>query len=187
MTSEASSALAEFKRQQQEKEQTSAFEAIDPRKKQLDTSSPNYILDHYKELYASIQRFREEDVANEAEAVERKKNLGPGVCRRASRNYEQRLGPACHPSGLALSHDSGCDRQGRRYCAGHNRRYSRRPSCFAGPPGPPWSFAIAGATAAMTAVNVAKIAGVGFQVWRLHWGRLRRRHCRTSPQAGICV
>lgn len=113
-------------------------------------------------MYAEIQRFREEDVRNEEEATRRKQNL--------DRAYlDARLSTTATMLGQLATLQNSKSREvaaiGKAAAIAQTTIDGIRAvqAALAGPPGPPWSFAIAGVTAAMTAVNVAKIAGVGFQ------------------------
>jgi hypothetical protein len=148
---------AEERRRQQ---MTDAFAAIDPRERE-DPSSSSFVLDHAKEMYAELERLREEDLISEEEAAERKRNL--------DRAY---LDARLEHTGSILGQISQLQNSKNKELAALGKAaaiaqatidgYRAVQAALVGPPGPPWSFAIAGATAAMTAANVARIAGVGF-------------------------
>jgi hypothetical protein len=160
-TPEVQRMIDEFQRQQQVEKMTSAFEAIDPREQEQPGSS-SYMIDHYREMYAEIQRFREEDVHNEEEANRRKQNLDRAL---ADAKLETASGMFGQLAGLQNSHIKEVAAIGKAAAIAQATidGYRAVQAALAGPPGPPWSFAIAGVTAVMTAANVARIAGIGFQ------------------------
>ncbi len=162
ITPEVQSMIDQFKAQQQQGELASAQEGIDQQyggRSQVGDSS--YVLDNHREMYAEIARLREADTISEEEAARRKQNV--------DRAYmDARLGAASQVFGNLASLQSS-----------HNRKIAALGKAAAiaqatidgiaavqaalrGPPGPPWSFAIATSTAVMTAMNVAKMAGIGF-------------------------
>ncbi len=161
MNSDAQSAVDEYKRQQRQQEMTQAFEAIDPQENQR-PGDDSYILDRHREMYAAIEEFRQEDVRNEEAATRRKQNLDNALT-------EARLSTASGMFGqlatLQNSHIREVAAIGKAAAIAQATidGITAVQAALRGPPGPPWSFAIAATTAVMTAANVAKIAGVGFQ------------------------
>lgn len=161
LNDDAQGMVDEYKRQQQQGEYGQAFEAIDPKGKE-DPGSNSYILDHHRELYDELKRLREEDVISEAEAAQRKQNLDRAYLDARLEGTSSMLGQL---SQLQTSKNKEMAALGKAAAIAQATidGYRAVQAALVGPPGPPWSFAIAGVTAAMTAVNVAKIAGVGFQ------------------------
>ena len=140
-------------------EQVSIFQAIDPNERTIDTNS--YILDNHKALYESIDELRQQDLISEEVAAERKKNLDKAVSDARLATTSGMLGQL---AGLQSSSSKKLAALGKAAAIAQATidGYRAVQAALIGPPGPPWSFAIAGVTAAMTAANVAKIAGVGF-------------------------
>lgn len=138
----------------------SAFAAIDPRERQ-DPQSSSYLLDHHREMYAEIARLREEDVISEQEAAIRKQNLDRAYLDARLEGASTVLGQL---SALQSSKNKEVAALGKAAAIAQATidGYRAVQAALAGPPGPPWSFAIAGVTAAMTVANVARISGVGF-------------------------
>lgn len=136
-----------------------AFAAIDPREKTADTNS--FILDNYRDMYAQLDELRQNDLISEEEAQERKKNLDKAL-------GDARLDAASSVFGnLATLQDSHVKEvaaigKAAAIAQATIDGYRAVQAALAGPPGPPWSYAIAASTAVMTAANVARIAGVGF-------------------------
>lgn len=162
LTDDAQSMVDQFKKQQRTGELTSRFEEIDPREKKRQESTTNFILDNYREMYAAIDEFRQQDVANEEEAAERKKNLDTALGQARLQTASDIFGMLATLQG---SHNKTVAAIGKAAAITQATidGIVAVQAALKGPPGPPWSFAIAGATAVMTAVNVAKIAGIGFQ------------------------
>lgn len=150
---------AEARQQVRSDEINKVFQDIDPRELVADTNS--FVLDNYHEMYAEIARLREQDVISEQEAVERKKNL-------ESAHLNARL----EMTGTMLGQLTALQSSNVKELAALGKAaaiaqatidgYRAVQAALVGPPGPPWSFAIAGVAGAMAAANVAKIAGVGF-------------------------
>ena len=161
LTDEAQSMVDEFRKQQQQEKYTQTFEAIDPRQRE-DPTSNSYILDHHKELYAEIDRLRQADVISEEEAANRKQNVDRSYLDARLEATSSILGQL---STLQNSKNKEVAALGKAAAIAQATidGYRAVQAALAGPPGPPWSFAIAGVTAAVTAANVARIAGVGFQ------------------------
>jgi hypothetical protein len=161
LTNEAQTMVDQFKQQQKQEQYGQAMEAIDPREKQK-PGDLSYILDHHKELYAEIDRMRQADVLSEQDAAERKQNLDRAYLDARLDATSNMLGQL---ASLQSSHSRTVAAIGKAAAMAQATidGYRAVQAALAGPPGPPWSFAIAGVTAAMTAVNVARIAGVGFQ------------------------
>lgn len=160
LTPEAQGMVDEFKRQQKQNDYQSAFESMDPREREDPTSS-SYLLDHQKELYDEIQRLREQDVINEEEANRRKQNLDRATLDARLEATSSVLGQI---SSLQTSKNKELAALGKAAAIAQATidGYRAVQAALVGPPGPPWSFAIAGVTGAMAAANVAKIAGIGF-------------------------
>lgn len=161
LRSDVQDMLDRFREQQERERMASAFESIDPAERESPGSS-SYILDHHREMYAEIQRLREQDVINETEAARRKQNLDRAVMDARLEHTSSILGQI---SQLQNSSNREVAALGKAAAIAQATidGYRAVQAALAGPPGPPWSFAIAGVTAAMTAANVAKIAGIGFQ------------------------
>jgi hypothetical protein len=162
LTDEAQSMVDEYKRQQKQGDFAQAFESIDP-KSQERPGDNSYILDNYKAMYEEIARLREEDVLSEGEAAERKKNL--------DRAY---LDARLEYTGTILGNLTVLQQSKNKEIAAIGKAaaiaqatidgISAVQAALKGPPGPPWSFAIAATTGIAAAANVAKIAGIGFTV-----------------------
>ncbi len=161
LTPEAQAMVDEFRNQQQQGQYGTAMESMDQQfGGRDDPSNSSYVLDHHRELYAEIERLRQADVVSEEEAARRKTTV--------DRAYlDARLGAASQILGQLSSLQSSENRKvaavGKAAAIAQTTIDGIRAvqAAIAGPPGPPWSFAIAGVTAAMTAANVAKIAGMG--------------------------
>lgn len=153
--------LAAFREQQRREELSTAQQAIDPAELQNPRGFA-FVLDNYEEMYGEIERMRQENLISEEEAIRRKENL-----ERA--HLDSRL----EYTGSILGQLSKLQQSKNREIAAFGKAaaiaqatidgYRAVQAALVGPPGPPWSFAIAGVTGAMAAANVAKIAGVGFQ------------------------
>lgn len=162
LTPEAQTMVDEFQRQQRERETTAAFEAIDPREHERQSpGSTSYILDHYRDMYAEIQRFREEDVRNEEEASRRKQILDQALTTARLTTASSMFGQLAALQNSSIREVAAIGKAAAIAQATIDGINAVQ-AALKGPPGPPWSFAIAGVTAAMTAANVAKIAGIGF-------------------------
>lgn len=160
-TDEVRGMIDEFRRQQQQDRMQRAIGATDPREHE-DVTSGSFILDHHREMYAEIQRLREQDVINEEEANRRKENLDRAYTGARLEAMSSLFGQL---SSLQNSENRKVAAIGKAAAIAQATidGYRAVQAALAGPPGPPWSFAIAGVTGAMTAMNVARIAGVGFQ------------------------
>jgi len=112
-------------------------------------------------MYEELERLRQTDVISEEVAAERKKNL--------DRAY---LDARLEHTGTILGNIASLQTSKNRELAAIGKAaaiaqatidgYRAVQAALVGPPGPPWSYAIAAITAVMTATNIAKIAGVGF-------------------------
>lgn len=162
LTDQAQGMVDEYKRQKVQTEHTQAFQAIDPKQKYQNPNDSSYLLDNHKKLYADIAKLRDGDTEHEAEAAEKKKNLDYAYRDAKLSTTSAMLGQL---AGLQSSHNRTVAAFGKAAAVGQATidGYRAVQAALIGPPGPPWSFAIAGVTAAMTAANVAKIAGIGFQ------------------------
>jgi hypothetical protein len=162
LNDEAQGMVDTFKKQQRSGEITSRFEEIDPREQKRQSSTNDFILDNYKEMYKAIDEFRQQDVANEEEATERKKNLDTALGTARLEAASKVFGML---AGLQTSHNRTVAAIGKAAAITQATidGITAVQAALKGPPGPPWSYAIAAATAVMTAANVAKIAGIGFQ------------------------
>lgn len=158
---DAQGMVDQFQQQQQQQQYGQYFQQNDPQQKYQDPNSDTYVLDHQKELYAEIQRLRDQDVISEQEANERRKNLDRDY---KDTKLELTGGMFGQLAGLQTSHNRTIAALGKAAAIAQATidGYRAVQAALIGPPGPPWSFAIAGVTAAMTAANVAKIAGIGF-------------------------
>jgi hypothetical protein len=149
----------EARRQQRSGEINSVFQDIDPREAIADTNS--FILDNYNEMYAEIQRLREQDVISEQEAAARKQNLDRAHLDARLENTSSMLGQLTALQSSNVKELAAIGKAAAIVQATIDG-YRAVQAALVGPPGPPWSFAIAGITGAMAAANVAKIAGIGF-------------------------
>lgn len=161
LNSQAQGMVDQFRQQQQQQDYGQYFQRNDSQQKYQDPNSDTYVLDHYKELYAEIERLRQEDVISEADAQQRKKDLDRDYADTRLETTSSMLGQL---AGLQSSHNRTIAALGKAAAIAQATidGYRAVQAALIGPPGPPWSFAIAGVTAAMTAANVAKIAGIGF-------------------------
>lgn len=162
LTDEAQGMVDQYKKQQRSGELTSKFEEIDPKEKYRQESTTNFILDNYKEMYGEIEKLRAQDLISEQEAADRKKNLDQAL---GDARLETASGMFAQLAQLQSSHNRTVAAIGKAAAIAQATidGYRAVQAALAGPPGPPWSFAIAGVTAVMTAANIARIAGVGFQ------------------------
>lgn len=135
------------------------FQDIDPREIVADTNS--FVLDNYNEMFAEIARLREQDVISEEEAARRKENLNRAHMDARLEMTGSMLGQL---TALQSSNVKELAALGKAAAIAQATidGYRAVQAALVGPPGPPWSFAIAGVAGAMAAANVAKIAGVGF-------------------------
>jgi hypothetical protein len=162
LNDDAQGMVDEYKKQQKQSDYTTFFENNDSRKAAQDPNSDSYVLDHAKELYAELDRLREGDVISETEAAQRKKDLDRAYLDARLSNTSQMLGQLVTLQG-SKNKEMAALGKAAAIAQATIDGYRAVQAALAGPPGPPWSFAIAGVTGAMAAVNVAKIAGVGFQ------------------------
>lgn len=160
-TQDAQDMIDEYKRQAEAAEMTQAFERIDP-ESDKDVGGTAYILDNYRRMYDEIQRFREEDVQNEEEAQRRKKNIDRALTQARLETASDMFGQLATLQNSSVKEVAAIGKAAAIAQATIDGIAAVQ-AALAGPPGPPWSFAIAGTTAAMTAANVARIAGIGFQ------------------------
>lgn len=162
LTDEAQGMVDTFKQQQRSGELASKFEDIDPREQRRQESTKDFILDNHREMYAEIQKLREADVISEEEANERKKNLNEALGTAQLQTASAVFGQLAT---LQTSHNRTVAAIGKAAAIAQATidGIVAVQAALKGPPGPPWSYAIAASTAVMTAVNVAKIAGIGFQ------------------------
>ena len=161
LTGEAQGMVDQYKQQQKQDEYNQFFEANDSRKQKDDPNDPSYVLDKHKELYAELARLREDDVISETEAAQRKRDLDAAYLDARLSNTSTILGQL---SVLQQSKHKEVAAFGKAAAIAQATidGISAVQAALKGPPGPPWSFAIAGATGVAAAANVAKIAGVGF-------------------------
>lgn len=120
-----------------------------------------YILDNYKSLMAAIDQERNGDVERERIANDKKRLLDRAY-NDARLDYTQTaLG---NLSDLQNSHVREVAAIGKAAAIAQATIDGIRAvqAALAGPPGPPWSYAIAATTGISAAANVAKIAGIGF-------------------------
>jgi len=162
MTTEAQGMVDEYKRQQQQEEYTRFFEQNDSRQRAQDPSDPSYALEKHKELYAELKRLRETDVIDEGEAAQRKADLDRAYLDARLANASTVLG---NLSALQSSKNREVAALGKAAAMTQATidGIAAVQAALRGPPGPPWSYAIAASTGVMAAANVAKIAGIGFK------------------------
>lgn len=160
LNSEAQGLVSTWEEQQKQDEMAQAFERIDPRENQ-DVGGSSYILDNAKTMYEELDRLRQQDVINEEEAAERKKNLDRAVMD-AKLEYTSSMFGQLATLQTSKNRELAAIGKAAAIAQATIDGYRAVQAALVGPPGPPWSYAIAATTAAMTATNIAKIAGVGF-------------------------
>jgi hypothetical protein len=160
-TAKVSDYDAQARKQYESEQLNRAFEAIDPQES-VDPTSYEYILDNHQKMYEELARLRELDVLSEEEAARRKENLDKAYLDARLQNASTVLG---NLSVLQNSKSKEVAAIGKAAAIAQATidGYRAVQAALAGPPGPPWSYAIAASTGVATAANVAKIAGIGFR------------------------
>lgn len=163
LTNQAQLLVTDFLDQLKQQDLTSVVEELFNTGNASDMAGGNnWIIDNYKDIYAQIEEMRRNDVISEQEAQNTKHQL-------EKRYLEARLEGADKMFGqlatLQSSHVKEVAAIGKAAAIAQATMDGIKAvqAALAGPPGPPWSFAIAAATGIATAANVAKIAGIGFQ------------------------
>jgi hypothetical protein len=145
--------------EQRNKDINDAFSAIDPREN-MDTTQ--FILQNHEAMYARIEELRQQDLISEEEAAERKKNLDVAL-------GDARLEMASTVFGQLASLQNSKIKEvaaiGKAAAVAQATidGIAAVQAALRGPPGPPWSYAIAAATGVSAAANVARIMGIGFE------------------------
>lgn len=121
----------------------------------------NLYLNNLKDMYAQIDEMRKADVLSEEQAEQAKGMVD-------AKYLEERLSGASKffgvLSGLQNSESKKAQAIGKAAAIAQATidGIVAVNAALKGPPGPPWSFAIAAATGAVVAANVAQIAGIKF-------------------------
>jgi hypothetical protein len=160
LTDDAQAMVDQFRQQQRRGELAERFEEIDPREKVLDTNE--FILQNYREMYAEIARLREEDVISEQEAAERKKNLDTALGEARLQTASDVFGTLAQLSSSKTKEIAAVGKAAAIAEATINGILAVQAALKA-PPGPPYTIPMAVAVGVMSAANVAKIAGIGFE------------------------
>lgn len=161
LTPEAQGLADKYAQQLNQRDYQQFFDANDSRQRYQDPSNDNYVLDHYKQLYGEIGRLRNKDVIDEAEAARRKQDLDRAYLDARLENTSKILG---NLSVLQQSKNREVAAFGKAAAMTQATidGIAAVQAALRGPPGPPWSYAIAASTGVAAAANVAKIAGIGF-------------------------
>lgn len=153
--------MDQARKEQKQGDFNQVMDEIDPRNKGVqDTNS--FILDNYAEMYASIEEMRQNDLIGEEEANERKKNLDMAL---GSARLEVMSGIFGQLASLQNSKNREVAAIGKAAAITQATidGIVAVQAALKGPPGPPWSYAIAAATGVTAAANVARIMGIGFE------------------------
>lgn len=136
------------------------FADIDPREATLDTNA--FILTNHEEMYRRLAEMREENLISEEEANERRKNLDFALASAKISMMSDMFGTLAQLQSSSNRKVAAIGKAAAITQATIDGIVAVQ-AALKGPPGPPWSYAIAAATGVTAAVNVAKIAGIGFE------------------------
>lgn len=122
--------------------------------------SNEWIIENYRDLYEQIEDMRRGDLASEERANAAKIALDRRYINARLDGATKMLDQLAQ---LQMSKNRTIAAIGKAAAIMQATidGYRAVQAALAGPPGPPWSFAIAAATGAITVANVARIAGVG--------------------------
>lgn len=162
LTPEAQGMVDQYRQQQKQTEYGQYFEQNDSRTGMQDPNDDSYVLNHHKELYEELKRLRDEDVISEGEAAQRKKDLDKDYLD-ARLSYTQNI--LGNLTVLSQSKNRELAAIGKAAAIAEATIDGVRAvqKALAAPPGPPYTIPTAIAVGVMSAANVAKIAGIGFE------------------------
>lgn len=151
--------LPDARKEREDAQLDDAFGSIDPRE---DTDTTSFILDNAEALYARLDELRQQDLISEEEAAERKKNLDYALGQARMEMASTVFGNLASLQSSKIKEVAAIGKAAAVAQATIDGIAAVQ-AALRGPPGPPWSYAIAAATGVSAAANVARIMGIGFE------------------------